>query len=111
MDDVPTFSTGKASEMTRDLQGARSAFEERMLKLRNVPLVGRKHCWDGREESGHQIGITIERDHMRTDAFMFGVIVPCLLLSCSTSFLNSSVDIVPSAVGKFFCRVHWHRRA
>ena len=124
MDEVPPSPPGNASEMTRDLQGARSAFEERNAEASKLyhSLAGSTAGTAG-EESGHQIGITIERDHMRTDAFMFGVIVPCLLLSCSTSFLNSSVDIVPSAVGKFLlsgalasacviclaCRSHFER--
>ena len=94
MDEVPPSPPGNASEMTRDLQGARSAFEERNAEASKLyHSLAESTAGTAGEESGHQIGITIERDHMRTDAFMFGVLVPCLLLSCSTFFLNSSVDI------------------
>ena len=48
MDEVPPSPPGNASEMTRDLQGARSAFEERIRSFKTLPLNGGKYCWDSR---------------------------------------------------------------
>ena len=72
MDDVPPSPPGKASEMTRDLQGARSAFEERSFQMlfeasKLYHSLAGSTAGTAGEESGHQIGITIERDHMRTN--------------------------------------------
>ena len=90
------------SEISRDLNGARSAFEERNAEASKLyHSLAESTAGTAGEESGHQIGVTVERNHIKTDTFIIGSLVPSTMLSCAKCFLNSSIDIVPAAVGRF----------
>ena len=97
------MSKQKTESLTRDLTGARSAFEERNVEASKLyhSLAGSTAGTAG-EESGHQIGVTVERGHMKIDTFIVGALAPCAMLSCAKCFLTyGSIDVVPAAIGRF----------